>query len=725
MLRRAGFLALLLSSCPLFALSFTPEVPLAPPTIEPAPFMRNAPRVASNGTDFLVVWSDVRGFSQEIRAARVDREGNVLDASTVIAGRGRGPVVASDGANYVVAYTCSDLYFGGVCVSRVDAATGRPVSTARIENAMSPSIASNGDGYLIAYQASETAIDAVRVRGDGTLDGAPFRIGTTVYPPDVASNGDSYLVVFSTYTYLRSVLVTDDGPTDAQFVLSEGVSWGPSAFGWSVASDGDGYLVAWQQNTGVTDRAYTTELRMTMLGSGGAPEISRTILGYGHAWQPSAVWTGSRYLVTFTSSEKPAIAPYMVDATDADVRAIPVDPFGAMVPVFEIARRGGAEASADGASNDSGATLLVWEHTLRNGVAQIEGRFFDTPNLITISRSIPWQDSVTAGHLNGVPLFAWSENHGERQTRRVMQQRHVFNRMPVPVWPSTRDQLRPAIGRDAMAWVEEDESGASVVVHFFDGNPPLDLGSAARGSHVAIAPIEDPHIDDMHLVVWESPERHIVFVRVRPSTGVLEAEPVRISEKEGAVAPVIAGNGRDFLIAWNTESYGEGCILCFPMHSVDAAVMNRNGTITRPAFEVAPPDVSRPRAVANGEGFTLFWADDSKLRGQRFDNSGNALGPRVSLDIAGMPGSASWNNDVHAVTIQNGTKLSVVRLDQELRVIDMADVPAFFTGGSSAIVDNAVLVYESRLPGQGVSSRIMGRGLLPGVFDPPKRRSIR
>src|SRR5688572_20546228 len=106
-MRIPGLLLFLALALPLSAFRLGPEVPLSPLTIEPAPFLRNTPRVASDGDDFLVVWNDIRGFSREVRGTRVRDDGTVLDpASIVIAGgNGQSLSVASNGRNYVVAYS--------------------------------------------------------------------------------------------------------------------------------------------------------------------------------------------------------------------------------------------------------------------------------------------------------------------------------------------------------------------------------------------------------------------------------------------------------------------------------------------------------------------------------------------------------------------------------------------------------------------------------------------
>src|SRR5258705_542776 len=58
------------------------EVPIAPPQYGPAEGSQNYPRAATNGTDFLVAWSDARA-GESVFATRVTREGTVLDRTGI------------------------------------------------------------------------------------------------------------------------------------------------------------------------------------------------------------------------------------------------------------------------------------------------------------------------------------------------------------------------------------------------------------------------------------------------------------------------------------------------------------------------------------------------------------------------------------------------------------------------------------------------------------------
>src|SRR5690606_17660091 len=135
------------------------------------PEFQNSPAVASDGTDYLVVWRQASGGRGDVHAARVTSAGAVLDSS--------GIAVATNVAEH---YT--------------------------------PRVASNGAGYLVVWAeyrgASAGDLLGKRLSGQGALlDASPIVVTGAAreqHKPDVASDGTDYLVVWMDY---RSNTSTD------------------------------------------------------------------------------------------------------------------------------------------------------------------------------------------------------------------------------------------------------------------------------------------------------------------------------------------------------------------------------------------------------------------------------------------------------------------------------------------------------------------------------------
>ena len=229
----------------------------------------NFPDVASNGTDFFVVWQ----FSSSVYGTRVNHAGQVLDPGGInISGSHGGyplPEVAWDGTQWFATWVSGNNTYvarvatngtlldpNGIVVSGTaytSALTGQPGGGARLvwsdlrtaagrydiySAAVAPNgtvgaaaaialgapaqlrlrFAANGVGYLVTF-LSETAGD-IRIKGQrldaagNALDAEPFLIAggsLAIRNPAVAWNGLHYLVVWEQNTTIYGRRVAPDG----------------------------------------------------------------------------------------------------------------------------------------------------------------------------------------------------------------------------------------------------------------------------------------------------------------------------------------------------------------------------------------------------------------------------------------------------------------------------------------------------------------------------------
>ena len=177
--------------------------------ISTAPDSQLSPKIAFNGSVYLVVWLVERPFVWDVGATRIDTAGNVLDPGGIrITPAGYttdAPDVASDGSGFLVVWSedlNGPMHIHAATVDGLGDVGVRFTVSASSPIQSKPSIAFDGLNYVIAW-TSEDSIRAARVNPSETvLDPASIvlRSGVTpssLWPPRVASSGGESLIVWS------------------------------------------------------------------------------------------------------------------------------------------------------------------------------------------------------------------------------------------------------------------------------------------------------------------------------------------------------------------------------------------------------------------------------------------------------------------------------------------------------------------------------------------------
>jgi len=228
------------------------------------------PAVAALGTGYIAVWTDYRNVGTtgpEIWGARVDSSGVVQDASGFLVATENGsehaPRIASNGSNYVVSFLGWNGTDEDVLARRLDSAGGSldvtPLTV--FGGAGSPSsvdIAANGTTYLFVDGDPRSTDDegdevyAARLDATPLPDGNGFRLTTSANGQSVASvasNGTHYFVVFLD-TRGSSKFAVYGARLDAEAQLvGSALEVVPASTGYievpTVGSNGTDFLVAW------------------------------------------------------------------------------------------------------------------------------------------------------------------------------------------------------------------------------------------------------------------------------------------------------------------------------------------------------------------------------------------------------------------------------------------------------------------------------------------------
>jgi hypothetical protein len=287
-----------------------PEHPVSDPVyVDAAPWQSDA-QVAFDGTNYLVVWMDYRGYElgadyADVYAARVTPDGTDLDPNgipiAVTSAWEGAPAVAFDGTNYLVTWMNypDDGIGATVFAARVTPAGtvldsgGFPVSTNPPGNELNPSVAFDGTNSLIVWEDDRNGshdMYGARVTPAGAvLDPDGIAISTASADetlPKLASDGTNYLVVWDaapgSYPSIHGARVAPDGTV----LDPSGIAISPVTQNWettpSVASDGTTFMVAWADGepqgaaygTRVSSDGVVLDPSGISISTGGAPARS-------------------------------------------------------------------------------------------------------------------------------------------------------------------------------------------------------------------------------------------------------------------------------------------------------------------------------------------------------------------------------------------------------------------------------------------------------------------
>jgi hypothetical protein len=240
--------------------SISPELILTPnPTVMPSVgFGPNV--VATDGTDYLVVWPERGG----LRYRRVGADGSLLDPipRTLSAGSGRSAVIF-DGARYAVLWSSyasgsgtSDLYLS--ILDRAGTKVGADRLLAR--DARAADIAFDGTGYVALWMGNTTltqnsdgyGVFGMHLDAAGAPLGAPFTLAPagSFFDAQLAF-GDGELVVLLISASLSVSRISSDGAITSMATEIWSATPERRVGRASIAFGGHRFLVAWDDTTGV------------------------------------------------------------------------------------------------------------------------------------------------------------------------------------------------------------------------------------------------------------------------------------------------------------------------------------------------------------------------------------------------------------------------------------------------------------------------------------------
>lgn len=561
-------------------LEFGPEralVARAEPVLAPGP--RDTARVATQDLGSLVVWNDFRAASQTVRAARLDRNGAVLDPyGLLIASDANVGDVVWTGSGYLVSYSVKELVY--VRVVSPDAILGDPIAVLSTEWMRVPIVrmASDGTTALLLTSTGRGAVLAPDGAVRRTFAVAPFP--AYPIPIDVAAGRDAYGVVYTAAggIVFRRIRAEDEDP---QQILSD-----TYATSVAIGSDGNDFLVVF--------RAFFAEQRLQTLHVGDPFPLPKIVTDVA-ASEPDIMRRGGDYLVTFlrdddraagevrlSESGLPLGATRILDSSwpvELDVRS---DGVGIAASVrdhkrVEVAFFDNADAALSDArpiSFSAPAQGAVFVATQGSAIVLMYGQGTADVHEMRLQRGIGGP-SVVVGDgstldvaIDGdVVWAAWSTNDGDVYVRRYTTSLVPIDAAPLHVY--TRRH----------------------VDFFFDFNLPR----IAAGGGTLLVVEEEPPLGPAGI------HAHVV----REVNGQLTVDAHFLATTYSSSRPTAVWNGREFVIAW-ARSRSEGTPRVAPPQEL---VVQRLGIDAEPVVVTSESSIAinAIEAVRVNDEVVLVW----------------------------------------------------------------------------------------------------------------------
>lgn len=628
--------------------------------------------VASNGTDFLVVWGDDR---QGVRAARVAPSGQVLDSAPLAInsyGRNTYPSVASDGRNFVVIWDYLTNGAPGAALARAVSESGQllgsgpvvvsPDSNNDNRGVNDSEIAWDGQGLRAFWQDSQPVDGTglqVRTATLGVSQGNLSVQQTTELGPLTQTSDPNMaaacapdgtcLVVWGTDSDLRALrLDASQSALDASpiVLMTDSVHEQPH-----VAYASGHFLVGWNAQSGV-------ELRRVAL-DGTLPAAAPTSLPFSGALaDPVVAAAGTQFLMAFESDAMLPDDLVSVGGTRVDAQGGVLD-----AQPLTLAARRSSEPSLRFAADSTGS-MALWQHDadgLYQAMGDADGAFaspggtalathpsysglidlsFDGVNYLALTYSGDDRGGLMGSRIAPDGTLV-DESGGQMRSllgltsgRHPLKDARVLRRSDhyLAVWIDHIDRLK--LQRFELDGSPRDLEPIQLAT---DRSPELDIACNTAGTCL----LTSGKGDDLFL------PGNVRALRLDAASNVLDREPFDLASNnqfDHASPRVVVDDHGQFTAVWS----GVGSVSDTP--GIWATRLDASGQITshETIFEDVEP-VSHPRearVVFDGNQYVLAWRNavyqgDDHLYVARFD----AELTRISQPVLATTSTATLSLD--------------------------------------------------------------------------------
>ena len=599
--------------------------------------------LAFDGTNYLVVWEDYSDSVSQIYGARVTPGGSVLDTAGIAIGTGQHsltcPAITFDGTNFLVVWNdirdSATAFIRGALVSRAGhvLSSGFVVdSTSDIDDWYGPTATSDSTNSLVVWHSFAIGMRGALVASDGSVVDSSIAIA----PPDVGYqghaalyDGSDYLVVWKAWSPVDCILasrVSRQGvPLDTPGVH---VSAPPQAFSDNpaVAFDGNRYFVTWDDDRSGYPNVYGARLtqQMNMLDTNAIGISLGTSRSINTQYGSAVAYDGSNYLVVWTDNRNMAEAVF---ATRVSPGGANLDPAG--IPICTLAfHREYASVAFDGTNY-----LVVWADGRRHDSADIYAARVTKGGSVLDPQGIPLvvggdDHTFPKAAFNGTNyLLVWDDisDSGMCSIRcaRVSPTGQVLDGGDTicTAWSA----WMPAVTADGANWLVawhdwRSESNPGVyAARVTSSGQVLDSGGFAVGTAdegEGCATLASDGTD--YLILWGRADESMLDVRgARISTAgvLLDSFMVQPAVDSFGTPPSAGFDGTNYGVVWVDSSWGSTWGICGARISPSGEVIDVTPLASQLAWHTYYPMVS----MAIGAGSQAFcaypcWTDEYEGR---------------------------------------------------------------------------------------------------------------
>jgi len=390
-----------------------------------------APEVAFGGGTFLVVWvaGDTGGWRLE--GQRVPPDGTLPEGPPIVlaaAADSIGPPAVCYGAGeFLIAWAQHAdgrprllgirASPGGAVLDETPFVLGEGRGEER-----TPALAFDGQRYLLAWTQKTTAISVGRIMGrfvlpGGVIDGPALSIdgsAESAVTPAVVYSSSQYVITWNAIRQPGTVYVRARRVSPAGVLIGERTDVVQDAgvrLEASASSDGENYLICWVHSGGSGAGVYTVGMNAAGELRGAPVRIS----GQAESDKVSAAWTGSRYVVAYSSrrvgEEEPGLLVAWIgrdNSMQGTETTISLSP-AAQLPC--------------GLAFGGSEYLVVWEEPCSDGWrvrgARVSpaGELLDPGGVDLLPEAFPGRTRPTIAHGDGSYLLLWSVPATEATSR--------------------------------------------------------------------------------------------------------------------------------------------------------------------------------------------------------------------------------------------------------------------------------------------------------------------